>query len=968
LTFDLASQAGKFLKDLAKIEGICYAAEQLTPEARELFLREACGADDELRREVESLLAFAAQAENFIETPPHDIAAAAMFTKHAHQNLVGRKLNHYKILSPLGAGGMGEVYLAEDRKLGRKVALKLLPSQFSQDAERIGRFEREARAASALNHPNIITIHAIEEAEDLTFIATELVDGKTLRERIAEKPFDPPETIEIGIQVASALESAHAVGIIHRDIKPANIMIRRDSLVKVLDFGLAKLLEESSGTDTELWKYEEANALIPASFERTNSPAPPRQTNLGAIMGTLNYMSPEQVKGEKIDARTDIFSLGVVLYEMLSGTPPFAGKTDEEIYAATIGKAPKPLRELNSKIPFELQKIINRALHKDRNGRYQTVSALCNDLRKLQQPKKAKVFRWLIPSVAVLSAIFVGSYLYFSPNRPANPFQTIKLDRLTANGLTITEAISPDGKYVVYAKKENEKQSLWRKQTDNLSETRIAAAGLMQYDSLKFAPDGESLYFVGTEKVGDKSSLYQMSLDGTNQRKLIEGVNSEISFSPDAQKIAFVRDKDGEDDLIIADAPGGNERILNVRKYPNTYTEGVSWSRDGKLIAVAILKRRTNYGAGLAVVDAASGVETSLQLSEPVIRVSSVVWSKDGKGLLFSRFFSPTGMRYQLHYAAYPSGKIQYITNDLASYENLSVTADGKTMVATQREYSMGIWLTDAGDFTKAAEIQTKTGRDDGGFGISWTKDGNKIVYVSSEGEAQNIWRIETGGANQKPLTSGTEYGKLYPSLNNDNGLITFFAVHDKGKFDFFQMDSDGQNVRQATNFGTVEINGSANKDWIVCEAQVEGKSRVWKTPAGGGEPVRLSDVDSKSPTLSPDGKFVAYVETVTGQPNKIEIISIDGGQPLKSYELPVTADIKPGIEWSRDGSSILFVNTLGIASNIWQQPTDGKPANPLTDFKEFQIAAFAQNSEGTRLAISRGSRNRDAVLVRSVP
>lgn len=938
-------------------------------EERESFLHEVCGNDIELRREVESLLLFEERARDFIETPPQDVAAS-IFTTQNHKNLLGTKLNHYQILSAIGAGGMGEVYLAEDTKLGRRVALKLLPSQFSQDAERISRFEREARAVSALNHPNIITIHAIEEAENLNFIATELIDGKTLRERIAETPFNLRETIEIGIQISSALEEAHALGIIHRDIKPANIMIRKDGLVKVLDFGLAKLTEVESGNSVS-WRNTEAETSQSSHGVQTVSQTP-LHTNHSTIMGTLNYMSPEQALGKKLDARTDIFSLGVVLYEMLSGVQPFAGASDLDIYEATINNTPKPLRELNVEIPSELNQIINRAMEKEPAKRYQTMSAFRVELQKLQQQLnastdrfKTKTLPWALSLVAFL-LILAGLYFFLYRKTPeVNPFQTFKLDRLTAQGTTITNAISPDGKYLVYAKKANGKQSLWQRQIETLTDSQIVPPGTMSFNFLNFSPDGKSVYFIGTESVTAAPSLFQISTNGENQRKLIEGVNSQISFSPDGKNLAFVRDRTGEDDLIIASVEGGSERVLITRKNPKVYTEGVSWSPDGKLIAVATLTRRTNYAGGLAVVDAATGVETPMALSEKLIRVSQLAWLKDGSGLIFCRYDSPTGQRYQLNYMAYPNGNIQKITNDLSSYEDLSLTADGKSLVSVQREYSMGIWLTKEGDFTSATQIETKTGRDDGERGISWTKDG-KIVFVSSEGGAQNIWRIDADGSNRKALTMGTEFGKLFPTLNRDNGLITFFSGWGKGSSDYFQMDSEGQNVRKATNFTHVDYNASANKDWIVCLNLAEGKNRIWKTPGGGGEAVKLTDVESGFPSLSPDGKFIAYIEMIKGQTQKIVIISINGGSPVKSFDLPVTCNTEAGIAWSKEGDAILFVNTPDTISNIWRQPLNAKPAKPLTDFKEFQIAMFALSAEGDRLAISRGSRNRDSVLVRS--
>lgn len=951
------------MKNLAKIEELYHAALEKLPNERDKFLREICGNNEELRREVESLLAFENKVEDFIEEPPEEIIFE-LFAENENQDIIGKTLNHYQVIKPLGIGGMGEVYLAEDTKLGRKIALKILPKQFSDDAERQKRFEQEARAVSALNHPNIITIYGIEEVENLNFIATEFIDGQTLRERIKEKPLSAPETIEIGLQITSALESAHSVGIIHRDIKPANIMIRRDGIVKVLDFGLAKLTAKAESSESET-RY---------------------QTAPNRVMGTINYMSPEQALGEKVDARTDIFSLGICLYEMLSGIQPFARTSEAATYNATINTNPPALSESNSEVPPVLDAIIKRAIEKNRENRYQTASEFRQDLLALKSNSnlsgvnfsissarpKAKFARLVFPLIVLFLAVSAGIYYFFYRNVSAeNPFQNIKFDRLTAHGLTLTAAISPDGKYIVYAKDEGGKQSLWLRQTAIAGDTQIVSQSTMKYEFLDFAPDGENVFFVGIESEGATSALYQISTIGRNQRKLIDGVNSRISFSPDGTNIAFVRDRGDENLLIIADWQRGSERILAVRKHPDVYTEGVSWSPDGKLIAVATLRRRTSNGGGISVIEPANGIEKPISLSDKeIIKISHLAWTKDGKGLIFCRYASPTGERYQLQYAAFPNGQMQNITNDLVSYEDLSLTADSKTLISVQREYSMGIWLTSEGDFTKTVPIESKTGRDDGERGISWTKDG-KIVYVSSEGGAQNIWRVDANGTNQKPLTSGIRHGKVNPTLNLDKGTLTFLSDLDAdgsgNGIRFWEMDSEGQNLRQLNDDAHSDFAASANKDWIVYTSSSEGEFRLRKVSTAGGKSVKLTDVKSFFPVISPDGKFIAYIEAKQNQPNKIAVISIDGGSVLKSFELPATAKTEAGIAWTKDGNGVFFVNTLGTISNIWKQTLDGKPPKSVTDFKEFQIAAFALNLEGNRFAVSRGSRNRDAVLIRNI-
>jgi eukaryotic-like serine/threonine-protein kinase len=963
---------------LRQIEERYHAALELSPAERESFIEQSCGEDEDLRRELETLLAVERSSNDFLEKPPLSLAAEMFSLKERQANLAGKEISHYKIIRLLGAGGMGEVYLAEDTKLRRQLALKILTAQFETDVERIKRFKKEARAVSALNHPNIITIYAIEETETGNFIATEFIDGQTLRERIAEKTLSWQEAVKIAVQITSALESAHSVGIIHRDIKPANIMIRRDGIVKVLDFGLAKLTAPDSG-----------------DFETRELTAPNR------LMGTINYMSPEQALGERVDARTDIFSFGVVLYEMLSGVAPFSGVSDAAIYNATIHKTQPSLCESNAAIPAALDHIVKCAMEKDRELRYQSFSELRADLNSILRDsqtgsfdnavtkinirptktkdvgvvKSRKSAVWLMAPLLILGALGVYWKYFYVQNAAVTHFQSIKLDVLTAHGLARSVAISPDGKYIAYAKDEDGKHSLWLRQTSSAGDTQIVPPGQTKYELLRFSRDGNFLYFVGVEGVGQPSSLYQITTLGRNQRKLITGVDSQISLSPDGNNIAFIRVSEGDNSIVIASEQGGNERILTTRKYPKVYGDEVSWSPDGKLIAVPTLTRGATYAGGMAVVDVATGTETPIPLhEEKLLRISQLAWMNDGNGLIYTPYAADMGQRYQIRYAAYPSGEVQNVTNDLSSYEDFSLTADSQTMVAVQRQYSMGIWLTLENDFSSALSINSKTAADDGERGISWTKDG-KIVFVSSEGGAQNIWRMDADGSNPKPLTTDYKVGKLFPTLSVGGESITFFsrAVDPATKElitgnTFFQMDSAGQNVRQVVESNDCAFAAaSANADWVVYTSRADGMLRIWKAPLKGGDAVKLTGVDSISPVISRDGKSVAYFIREKGKPLKLGIISIDGGDPLKTFDLPATTNTEAGLAWNKTGDGILFVNTLGTTSNIFVQPLNGAKPTSLTAFKEFQIAAFALNPEGNRLAVARGSRNRDIVLIKNI-
>src|SRR5574341_1534189 len=352
-----------------KVGDIYDQALELEPEWRDAFLDEVCASDEELRREVESLLAAHERAEGFIDQPAVEVAAG-LFADQPSSSIEGKKIGNYQALSLLGKGGMGEVYLANDLKLGRKVALKVLLQQFMQDPVRVKMFKREARAASALNHPNIITIFDIGQSDGAHFIVSEYVEGQTIRQRLKASAMPLREAMDIAVQTADALAAAHEAGIVHRDIKPENVMVRRDGYVKVLDFGLAKLTEPPATNRIDLKETATKGTVY---------------TLPGVVMGTAAYMSPEQARGEIVDSRSDIFSLGVLIYEMVAGETPFTGATPLEVLAATLEREPLPLTECDRRIPAELERIVAKALRKDRRKRYQTIRDMLVDLESLKQ-------------------------------------------------------------------------------------------------------------------------------------------------------------------------------------------------------------------------------------------------------------------------------------------------------------------------------------------------------------------------------------------------------------------------------------------------------------------------------------------------------------------------------------------------------------------------------------------------------
>ena len=608
------------------------------------FLQQACRGDKFLKSEVESLIESHEQSGSFIDKPPEDLAAELLKSSQVRLR-PGQVLDHYIIASLLGVGGMGEVYLARDEKLGRQIAIKLLPSEFTNHPERVRRFELEARAASALNHPNIVTIYEIGQTDSSHFIATEFIDGQTLRQYMSgstgSSGMDLGQILDIAIQIGSALAAAHSAGIVHRDIKPENIMLRGDGFVKVLDFGLAKLALEQTA--------EIPNESVPLSMVSTNA---------GVVMGTVRYMSPEQAKGFDVDSRTDVWSLGVVIYEMITGRAPFQGETPNETIAKILGKKP-PLLSRFSAVPEELERIVAKTLRRDREDRYQLAGDLVSDLKRLKRDieteegmartssarhrrvrkvgllKKERAdlatahvsafptvrlevqqstagYKYLekisknkkaaaLVLTILLVAVGFGLYRMVRRNRPsvapAVPFQAIELLRLTNSGRVNDSAISPDGKYVAYIVENAGKQSIWIRQVANSNNIQIIPPSETQLYGATFSRAGDYLYYIAkpqTIVLANSTACRRLE----DPEKLIHDVDGPITLSPNESKLAFVRGaSSGERALITANADGRNERKLATRMgYESFSFGGPAWSPNGKTIVcgAAYLKTKVD--------------------------------------------------------------------------------------------------------------------------------------------------------------------------------------------------------------------------------------------------------------------------------------------------------------------------------------------------------------------------------------
>jgi serine/threonine protein kinase len=1008
-----------------QIKEIFHSALEREPAERSAYLAGACAGDESIRSEVESLIAAHEKDGSFIDSPAYEVAAAWLAEDDEPDPLVGQQINRYKVLSQLGAGGMGEVYLAQDTKLGRKIALKLLPASFTNDADRLHRFQQEARTASSLNHPNILTIYEIGDEQGLHFIATELIEGQTLRGRLASVPLELSDALDIILQAASALAAAHEVGIVHRDVKPENIMLRTDGYVKVLDFGLAKLADP---------KATRAELEAPTRMRGNTTP--------GMVMGTVNYMSPEQARGLDVDERTDIWSLGCVLYEMLAGNAPFKGETPTDVTVSILERDPVSLATLSEDIPAELDWIVKKALRKDRDERYQTVKEMSGDLRGIKQELEfeAKLERTAAPgqsssnseapvkrnvgpavglttnrtaiiptdeikesqapsvelpahrvkqrrtpiiwaAVALLGLAVAGIafYKFYLQGKKVTAFYATNITRLTNQGKTIHSAISPDGKYIAYVLSDAGKQSLWIKQTSAANDTQIVPPAPVGYFGVTFSSDGNDLYY--TFKANDPGTLYRIPALGGTPVKLLEKLDSAVSFSPDGKRMTFVRGdfpNRGESALMIANADGSDIRQIAARKspeffYPIFFT-GPSWSPDGQLIACGTTNTKSE--SRLIAFNVQDGKEQVLT-PQPWSYIGCIGWLPDMSGLLMAaRDQGSAGA--QIWQLSYPDGKAWKVTNDLNFYRDISLTADAGKLTTIQISGIINMWLVTDGNAARAVEspsgnsIQLSIGNVGylgGNESISWTPDG-RIVFIFGSGKQGDIWIMNADGSNRKQLT--TNAGNNHNPVVSPDGRSIIFTSERSGQRNVWRMNIDGSDPQQLTN-GLADFLPSVSPDgqWVVYSSFNASMLTLWKVPIGGGTPVEMINRETINPVVSPDGKQIAYLFTessafvLDAPPNRIAVIPFEGGDAVKKFEIPQgKGAARTILNWSKDGRSLLYTAVADNVSNIWSQPLDGGKPVQVTNFKEHLITAFGWSRDGKQLACSRGILIRDAVLI----
>ena len=895
----------------------------------------------------------------------------------------GTLLARYRIESFLGAGGMGEVYRASDPSLRRAVALKILPAGLVDEEDRVVRFEREAVAASALNHPAIIGIYEVGSAECVTssgaaerihFIAMELVDGTTL-DRHAHVNGALHRLLDQMSQVADGLASAHREGIVHRDLKPENIMISRSGFPKILDFGVAKLVEVRSERDQV----------------RAGAPI----TEPLSLIGTVSYMSPEQLTGEEVDGRSDVFSFGVVLYETLTGRHPFEGSTRVDTMHRIVHEPHASLEEWRKDLGPELGRIVRRCLQKDPNDRYQSMRDLALDLREVVnaegrrlEEKKAggtatprRRLRWAAPLalVALLAAGWIGQRIITRSGSAAiaaerdarDSVSQMEISRLTNSGQTITAAISPDGNYLAHVRADGDKQSLWIKQVASGTYMQVIPPSVAYYSWLTVSDDGNYIYFARADfPEFNVNDVYRVPMLGGEIVRVVRNIEGPLAISPDGSRLAYAR-FDAEErirKLFVSQSDGSGERLVLSRSYPEHFTAAV-WNPDGKHLHLRLgkdveerqgLSEEEKKQLDLAVqLDVDSGRITQAS-ADPVQLMGKGVWLPDGSGMIARMFHREQPP--QLYLVPEPDGRPRKITNDLNGYHSISVTADSSTIVAVRQEQSSNLWIVDVENPRRPIELTRGQNHYALDGAPRWTPDGNLIVPVYDGRSGLQLLSPE--GKLIRTLTDEHNYG--LPRISPDGQKLVYITDRGGGQ-QIWSSNADGSDPRPVVK-GRASFPSFLPDGRSIVYSTAGSTQFAWKISLDGGAPVQLTSKPTNMPIVSPDGRWLLCRYRLP-EPGKqlwrTAIISMENPGEPHFFDRPRHAG-GPRLEWHPDGKHFGYVDWQGGVANVWMQSIEGGEPEQITFFDAGTINAFDWSQDGKRLVVARVEGTSDAVMIRN--
>ena len=883
----------------------------------------------------------------------------------SEQLKTGTRIGPYEVVSPIGAGGMGEVYRAKDTKLGRDVAIKVLPKAFAQDHERVARLRREAQLLAAFNHPNIAAIHGFEETDEGVALALELIEGEDLQERLRRGPIPKDEAREIARQIAEGLEAAHEKGIVHRDLKPANVKITPEGQVKLLDFGLARAFDR------------EALSSSGSAEPLTHSPTLSwKATEAGIILGTAAYMSPEQARGKGLDKRADIWSFGVVMFEMLSGRRLFQGETASDTLAAVLRQ------DIDwNLLPADLsptdRRLIERCLERDPKKRLRDIGEARIELENprsaaaVSPSAPAGVSRraWLAIAGSGVSGFAAGLALGFRSGgsiAPVAPGTTLSITSVTGSGNVIEGAISPDGRYVAYVESEQGLQSLWLLQLAGGQTLRLTPDAVVGFWGHTFPPDGNAIIY-GQKAADDADgSLYSISTLGGTPKRLLGDMDSQVTFSPDGRRFAYARLRHPspvESALMVANADGTDAKALAVFKQPDTvagiFFGAPAWSPDGSVIATSVFRRASVQGgdtkAWLVGVRVATG--EVFTISDPGWFLSAQsAWLPDGRSLLvIARRVDQTVT--QIWSVSFPDGAARQVTSDLNDHRILSLTRDGRTLLSISGDVSCSIFMESRRTPGKPRRISRA--KFDGFSGAVFTS-AREIAYTSSVGPAISLWRVGVDGSNRLPITTLAPEEDIHSIARGPDGIL-YLLVRRPSGVELRTVTNDGGPTRTVLTDMRFERFSSGPDGGLFFTRAVGGAPRIFYAPPGGGEAKALVDPVSFNPASDPSGKRFAYY--FFDDKSRFRIGVSEFGSLRLLHDLPAEPTTSSSRLVLRDEG--LYLNTVtGDRANVWLQPLDGTKAKRITNYDDQLLFDFDLSEDGETLAVVRGPRVRNAQVI----
>ncbi len=939
------------------------------------------------------------------------------------------QIAQYRVVGPLGAGGMGEVYLAQDQSLERSVALKVLPHDLTRSDDRVRRFVQEAKSASSLNHPNIVTIYEIgqepvktaagpeHDSGPLHYISMELISGKTLGAKIHEEKTDLKSLVGYLAQAAEGIAKAHAVGIVHRDLKPDNIMVTDDGFAKVLDFGLAKLTEKRSGPN-------EATEIADGTTD-------------GAIMGTVSYMSPEQVQGKPVDARADIFSFGCILYEAATRQRPFTAESNVEIMHKILHEKPRSVEELNPQAPAELRRVIRRCLAKQPEQRAQSMKDVAIELREIVDeydalsasatsatltgtgmsaiPMRRKKNMWPVIAItaaaaAVAAFVWVGVLHRSDKGGGETTFENMRINAQTNRGDVVDCTISPDGRYIAYITGGGNKNSLRVRQVATGSDVEILPVQNAALEFPSFSPDGNYVYYCKRKADAPNYRMLMSvpSLGGREQQRGFD-VDTRLTFSPDGTRACFARNypQKGYAVLMMLDIATGKDKELVRIPGPGGPGGAPSWSPDGKMIAMALLYPPPKAGTTIVLVDPNTGERHDFYHRSGSF-LGNLAWLPDSKGIAMAGFDMSQTLSNQLFVVSYPGAQFRRVTNDFNSYAGVSAGGTDVALTSTRGSALSNLYSVDVS--SGATVPLTKTASPENSpFGLEVM--GDRAFFNALHNDFAGISFVPLAGGEGTAFETGPGHVTQFRA---QNGKIVMQRLDADNQMHVWTINPDGSGLKQLTTGGGEVFKGlSPDGKWFLYSV-TDSTHGIWLAPTDGGAGKLFAPKASLlMGAFSPDGKYVITSEYETDAAglirNAFKVTSIDGSGAPFTMRLPQRStdyEGRPGADavsfidtaepnhnlfyaviggqvdtaqlthftdgvitqhrWSKDGSRIAVVRRLPDGDNVWLMTADGSQPRQVTHFIGLQVLQLDWAPDNVHVVANAGQFSNDVVLVKN--